>query len=190
MEDKIYLIFRPVCRERGIPKEILTRKPQALNSLSGDYCRISLEPGWQRNMASNTSILLLSAMASETGMWGIFSHFSLFLGKKGKEVRRGAAEGGVPSFPSEMRSGGLLPASRALKWNVRMADHRGQRKMIFSSLRFPRPGPLLWGLLLLTGNRSRRLLCFCSVPHTHTHVLGVYGHTYAHIQTLHHLSIP
>lgn len=51
-----------------------------------------------------------------------------------------------------------------------MADHRGQRKMIFSSLRLPRPGPLLWGLLLLTRNRSRRLLCFCSVPHTHTRV--------------------
>lgn len=42
--------------------------------------------------------------------------------------------------------------------------------MIFSSLRLPQPGPLLWGLLLLTGNRSRRLLCFCSVPHARTHV--------------------
>lgn len=42
--------------------------------------------------------------------------------------------------------------------------------MIFSSLRLPLPGPLLWGLLLLTGNRSRRLLCSCSVPHTHTHL--------------------
>lgn len=61
--------------------------------------------------------------------------------------------------------------------------------MIFSSLRLLRPGPLLWGLLLLTGNRSRRLLCSCSVPHTHTHVcthwyicLGVpYVRAHSHI---------
>lgn len=46
-----------------------------------------------------------------------------------------------------------------------MADHRGQRKTIFSSLRLHRLGPLLWGLLLLTGNR----FTISVVSHTYTY---------------------
>lgn len=148
-------------------------------------------------------MLILSSMASKTGMWGFFflisftlAHSFYFLGRV--DGRWGEAEGSVPSFHQRCGVEDFCQRAELWKWNVRMADHRGQRKMIFSSLRLPQPGPLLWGLLLLTGNRSRRLLCFCSVPHTHTHVCThVYTcsgvlctHTYAHTQTLHHLSIP
>lgn len=185
---------------RGQEEEILTRKPQVLNSLAEDYSGIPSELGWQRLLIH--LCLFYHPWQVRRVCEAFFSHFFhsraliLFFGKSGREVRRGRGQRSF--FPSEMRSWGLLPRAELWKWNVRMADHRGQRKMIFSSLRLPQPGPLLWGLLLLTGNRSRRLLCFCSVPHTHTHVCThVYTcsdvlctHTYTHTQTLHHLSIP
>lgn len=77
------------------------------------------------------------------------------------------AEGGVPSLHQRWRLEDVCQHAELWKGNIRIADHRGQRKMIFSSLWLPQPGPLLWGLLLVTGNRSRCLLCCCSA-HTHT----------------------
>lgn len=149
-------ISPPEGRKKGIPKEIFTRKPQALNSLSEDYSRISLEPGWQGSMASNTPMLLLSVMASKTGTWAFFFFFfflisfflslTLFFWKDGRDVRRG---GGQRSFsPSETQSWGLLPTSGALE--VKHKNGRSQR-------------PKKNDILLVTTPPSQGLCCggFC-----------------------------
>lgn len=51
---------------RGQEEEILTRKPQVLNSLSGGLQRDPFRTGLTET--SNTSMLILSFMASKTGM--------------------------------------------------------------------------------------------------------------------------
>ena len=162
-------------RGKGSPEEGFTRKPQVLNSLSEDYWEISSEPDWQRNMPPNTTMQLLSAVPSKTRYLTFFSSsLSLVFWNKGRGMKRAMFLLSIKRCGAE----DLCQRAELWKWNVRMADHRGQRKMIFSSLRLPRPEPLLWGLLLLTGNRSRRLLCFCCIPHTHTHT---HTHTYTQI---------
>lgn len=51
----------------------------------------------------------------------------------------GEAEGSVPSLRRRCRAEDFCQRAELWKWNIRMADHRGQRKMIFSSLRLPPP---------------------------------------------------
>lgn len=100
------------------------RKPQALNGLSEDYCGISSELRRQRN----TSVLLLSVMASKMGMWAFTGliFVSLFFWCMGGEWRRSGGQ--CSFFPSGMQSWGLLPASRALKVKCKNGRSQGPKK--------------------------------------------------------------
>lgn len=100
------LISPSVGRAEGIPKEVFTRKPQVLNSLSEDYCRISTEPGWHRNMASNTPMLPFSVKSSKMGAGTLFlfSSLSFCLCVVGFYLGGGLRKGGgqCSLFPSEI----------------------------------------------------------------------------------------
>lgn len=147
-------------------------------------------------MVSNTSMLLLSAMATMTGMWTFFLHFFLslsyffFFFKKGREVRSG---GGQRSFfPSEMRSRGLLPESGALK--VKRKNGRSQRpkKNDILLVTTPPARAFVVGASAFNWKQVQAPPVFLQCPtHSHTYMcmgvaycmFRVHSDTYAHLNS-------
>lgn len=102
-----FVISLCVGREEGIPKGVFSRKPQVLNSLLEDYCRISTEPGLTEKYGFQHIQASFISHGKQDGHWDFlpppFSSLSLsFFRGVWREVRRGGGQCSV--FPSEIRS--------------------------------------------------------------------------------------
>lgn len=176
---------------RGQEEEILTRKPQVLNSLAEDYSGIPSELGWQRLLIH--LCLFYHPWQVRRVCEAFFSHFFhsralvLFFGKSGREVRRGRGQRSF--FPSEMRSWGLLPASRALK--VKRKNGRSQRpkKNDILLVTTPPARAFVVGASAFNWKQVQAPPVFLQCPthshtcmHTRVHMLGctVHSHVHAH----------
>lgn len=174
---------------RGQEEEILTRKPQVLNSLAEDYSGIPSELGWQRLLIH--LCLFYHPWQVRRVCEAFFSHFFhsraliLFFGKSGREVRRGRGQRSF--FPSEMRSWGLLPASRALK--VKRKNGRSQRpkKNDILLVTTPPARAFVVGASAFNWKQVQAPPVFLQCPthshtcmHTRVHMLGCTLHSHVH----------
>ena len=119
-------------------------------------------------------------MASETGHKLCFYFFSVSLLHFFSHMRWGREEGSLPGTPASARL-----------WNVRVADHTDQRKLIFSPVTAPSASAFVAGASAFNWKQVETPVAVAAVSYppkhanTHTHI-----HTHTRTHTHSHTRVP